>query len=138
MNTEFIVIEIDKIVKQLKNNKILSIFDSILNEYVKYVNNTDFLDVVCKLFDIILDSGIFPDVWSKRIILLLFKNKGDRADPNNYRGVTILSCLANLFTSVLNERLNKSLESYNILCEEQAGFRKNYNTVDHYIFSLNL
>lgn len=29
-----------KIVKQLKNNKSPSMFDTILNEYVKYVNNT--------------------------------------------------------------------------------------------------
>ena len=34
---------------------------------------------------------------------------------------------------MLNNRLNKYLESMNLLCEEQAGFRKNYGTTDHII-----
>jgi hypothetical protein len=32
--------------------------------------------------------------------------------------------------------LNSYLENYNVLCEEQAGFRKQYSTNDH-IFNLN-
>ena len=36
---------------------------------------------------------------------------------------------------MLNNRLNKYLESMNLLCEEQAGFPKRYGTTDH-IFNL--
>ena len=36
---------------------------------------------------------------------------------------------------MLNKRLNNYLENMNLLCEEQAGFRKNYGTTDH-IFNL--
>ena len=95
------------------------------------------LPLFCKLFNVVLDSGFFPDVWSKGIILPLYKNKGDINDPDNYRGITILSCFGKLFTSLLNKRLNSFLENYNILCEEQAGFRKHYSTVDH-MFSLKM
>ena len=136
LNSQFTEQEIDKAIKALKNNKSPSIFDNIINEYLK--NAPDNLLAVLKLFfNIILDSGIFPDVWSKGVILPLYKNKGDVNDPDNYRGITILSCFGKLFTSVLNNRLNDFLESNNILCEEQAGFRKHYSTVDH-IFSLKL
>ena len=48
-----------------------------------------------------------------------------------------MSCFGKLITSLLNARLNAYLEHYNVLCEEQAGFRKNYSTVDH-IFSLKM
>ena len=51
------------------------------------------------------------------------QNKGDKANPDNYRGITILSCFGKLFTA-LNNRLNNYLENMNLLCEEQAGFRK--------------
>ena len=122
--------------KGLKNNKSPSIFDNIINEYLKNAP-ANLLAVLKLFFNIILDSGIFPDVWSKGVILPLYKNKGDVNDPDNYRGITILSCFGKLFTSVLNNRLNDFLESNNILCEEQAGFRKHYSTVDH-IFSLKL
>ena len=56
-------------------------------------------------------------------------------DSNNYRGVTLLSCIGKLFTSVLNERLKVYCESNKIINENQAGFRANHSTVDH-IFSL--
>jgi hypothetical protein len=40
-----------------------------------------------------------------------------------------------LFTCILNYRLFNYLESLGLLCEEQAGFRKGYGTIDH-IFNL--
>lgn len=137
LNEPFTVNEIKKSILNLKNNKTPSLFDNVLNEYLKYCNSEDFMLVICKLFNIILDSGIFPEVWSKGIILPIYKNKGSTNDPDNYRGITILSCFGKLFTSVLNNRLNLFLENNNILCEEQAGFRKGYSTIDH-IFSLKL
>ena len=85
----------------------------------------------------ILESGIVPDIWCTGIILSIFKNKGDDNNPDNYRGITILSCLGKLFTSVLNNRINSFLEEAGLLAEEQAGFRKGYSTVDH-IFSLKM
>ena len=65
----------------------------------------------------------------------LFIKKGDKSSPDNYRGITILSWFEKLITAVLNSRLNKYLESMNVLLEEQAGFRKGYGTTDH-IFNL--
>ena len=93
------------------------------------------LTAFTKLFNIVFMTGIVPEEWSQGIISPIYKNKGDRTDPDNYRGITILSCFGKLFTAVLNARLNKYLEDSNLLCEEQAGFRKNYSTTDH-IFNL--
>ena len=61
----------------------------------------------------------------------IYKNKGDTLNPENYRPITLLSCLGKLFTAVLNERLNVFLADNNILLENQAGFRKHYSTTDH-------
>ena len=44
----------------------------------------------------------------------------------NYRGITLLSCLGKLFTSVINERLTVFIDSNQIISETQAGFRKGY------------
>ena len=136
LNSPFTEAEIEKAIKLLKNNKSSSSFDNILNEYLKNAHPR-MMEVFCKLFNIVLDSAIFPDIWSKGIILPLYKNKGNVSDPDNYRGITILSCFGKLFTSLLNSRLNKFLEENNVLCEEQAGFRKHYSIVDH-IFSLKM
>ena len=64
------------------------------------------------------------------------KNKGSRSDPDNYRGISSISCLGKLFTAVINERLTKFVETNKIIGEEQAGFRSGYSTQDH-IFALN-
>ena len=62
--------------------------------------------------------------------------KGDCRTPENYRPITILSCLGKLFTSILNTRINSFLEDFELLNENQAGFRKGYSTTDH-IFLLH-
>ena len=64
-----------------------------------------------------------------------YKNKGDRYDPKNYRPITLVSCLGKLFTAVLNARLNDFSEEFQILKENQCGFRENYSTLDN-IFSI--
>ena len=66
----------------------------------------------------------------------IFKNKGDPLLPENYRPITLLSCLVKLFTSVLNNPLTRFLDENDMLSEAQTGFRKDYSTSDN-IFSLH-
>jgi hypothetical protein len=73
-----------------------------------------------KIFNIVFASGIIPDFWSESYICPIYKNKGDPKNPDNYRGITILSCFGKLFTCILNNRLFNYLESLGLLCEEQA------------------
>ena len=55
----------------------------------------------------------------------------------NYRGITLLSTLGKLFTCILNNRLNKWAEEYNVYVKAQAGFRKNMGTVYNFFFILS-
>jgi hypothetical protein len=48
---------------------------------------------------------IMPSSWLIGMIKPIYKNKGDKFDPKNYRPITIASCLGKLFTAILNERL---------------------------------
>ena len=122
-----------KCLSKLKLNKACS-SDMILNEFLKF-SKTKMLTAFTKFFNLVFSSGLIPNEWLQGIISPIYKNEGDKANPGNYRGITILSCFGKLFTAVLNNRLNNYLENMNLLCEEQAGFRKNYGTTDH-IFNL--
>ena len=93
------------------------------------------LDIFSKIFNMVFKRGIIPSVWSEGVICTINKNKGDLGNPANYRVITILSCFGKLLTAILNKRLNNYSEGMNLLCEEQAGFRKNYSTIDH-IFNM--
>ena len=41
-------------------------------------------------------------------------------DPDNNRGITVLSCFEKLFTSVINNRIHSFLEANGILSTEQS------------------
>ena len=62
-----------------------------------------------------------------------YKNKGDINDPDNYRGITLLSCFGKLFTSILNDRLTTYINLNEMMSEAQAGFRKGYSTTDQIV-----
>ena len=93
------------------------------------------LPIYVGLFNLILNTGIIPEIWSQGKIMPIYKNNGDSTNPDNYRPISILSCLGKLFTALLSERLSTFIEENAILKENQAGFRKHYSTTDH-IFAL--
>ena len=55
----------------------------------------------------------------------------DPMKPENYRPITLLSCLGKVFTCILNKRLETFADEVNLLKENQSGVRKNYSTLDH-------
>ena len=129
LNRQFTVDEIEKCISKLNNNKACG-FDEIINEYIK-VTKSKMLPIYVGLFNLILNTGTIPEIWLHGKIMPIYKNSGDSTDPNNYRPISILSCLGKLFTALLSERLNTLMEEDEILKENQAGFRKHYSTTDH-------
>ena len=121
--------EILQNVKSLKNNKSPGA-DSVINEHIKSTIHM-LLPVYVKLFNLILDTGIIPESWTIGIIKPIYKQKGDPKLPENYRPIILLCCFGKLFTSIINNRLNKYAENYNVINWNQAGFRKEYSTSDN-------
>ena len=68
--------------------------------------------------------------WNKGVIKAIYEKKGDKKCPANYRGITLTSCLGKLFTSILQNRLNKFIQQHNILNPEQFEFRPYARTTD--------
>ena len=135
INVEFTLDEIKSIIKKLKNGKACGI-DHVRNEFLKFCPD-QILSIFVKFFNIVLKTGIVPEVWCIGLILPLYKNKGDVNDPDNYRGITLLSCIGKLFTAIVNSRLTCYVDAVGALGDEQAGFRHTYSTIDH-IFTLHV
>lgn len=121
--------EIHKAIKQLHNGKSSGI-DNIKNEHIKYTAHL-MVPIYKKVFNIIFDSGKIPESWSIGVIKPIYKNKGDPIRPENYRPITILSCLGKLFTLILNNRLKDFTENNDVINSCQAGFRQKHSTVDN-------
>ena len=119
--------ELEGAIKSLKTDKSAG-EDLILNEFILNAPmKVKF--VLLLLFNNILLLEYFPTSWAVGSIVPIFKS-GDKKDTNNYRGITILSCMGKLFTKILNNRLTKWAETFDKVDETQYGFRKGRSTVD--------
>ena len=67
---------------------------------------------------IIVDIEYFPESWSEGYVIPLLK-KGSINNENNYRGITLLCTLGQLFTRVLNNRLMDWADKYSVYIEAQ-------------------
>ena len=101
---------------------------------IKYTDNK-FQLAILKLFNIILSSGIFPNIWNQGLITPIHKS-GDKFDPNNYRGICVNSNLGKILCIIINSRLVHFLNENNVLSKCQIGFLPNYRTTDH-VFTLH-
>ena len=134
INTDFSADEISVVISRLKNNKACGL-DYIRNEFLKKAPPI-LTEFICNFFNLILSTGLVPDLWCHGLITPLYKSKGSRDDPNNYRGITLLSCLGKLFTACINSRIARFMYDNAKIGYKQAGFRPEFSTMDH-IFTLH-
>ena len=78
------------------------------------------------LFDLSLQSGVFPDLMKIAIVSPVFKT-GDTADISNYRPISVLPCFSKILERVMYNRLYKYLTDQKILHPQQFGFRKGHS-----------
>ena len=78
-------------------------------------------------------EGQVPQDMRNAKIITLYKNKGDRSECNNYRGISLLSVVEKVFARVVLMRLQVLAER--VYPESQCGFRAERSTVDM-IFSV--
>jgi hypothetical protein len=79
------------------------------------------------------EEGSVPQDMRDANIVTLYKNKGDRSDCNNYRGISLLSIVGKAFARVALKRLQ--LVAERVYPESQCGFRAQRSTIDM-IFTL--
>ena len=85
------------------------------------------------MFSVIWHEEIVPPQWREGLIVNLYK-KGDKEDPGNYRGITLLSVVGKVFCKILDDRLVQHLDEGQALHE--AGFRKKKSCIDNF-YTLN-
>ena len=119
--------EVEYAIKNLNRNKAAGI-DCLMNEF--FIESRDSIcSHLADLFNVIFDTGYYPEDWAKGIIIPLYK-KNNPDDVNNYRGITLISCLAKIFTGILNRRITLVCEQNELLSDAQFGFRSGRSTTD--------
>ncbi|XP_072028246.1 uncharacterized protein [Amphiura filiformis] len=101
-----------------KNNKSPGL-DLITNELLKN-GGEGMIDSLTKLFNSFLYLESTPHEWNKGIIVPIFK-KGNKNDLNNYRGITLTSCVSKIFNRIIANCISNFVEDNNILSEIQGA-----------------
>ena len=78
------------------------------------------------IFNRSFKEGIFPDNLKVARICPIYKGKGSKSDPDNYRSISVLSVVARLFEKLVHNQLLKHLDKY--LYSNQSGFRPRHST----------
>lgn len=127
LNEEITNEEILKCIQSLKIGKAAG-EDGITAEMMR-VSQDLVISHLKLLFNRILNTGVYPAQWSQAVLCPLHKI-GSMTNPENFRGISLLSVIGKIFSKVINTRLIQWAESNNLQHEEQAGYKKGYSTVD--------
>ena len=102
--------------------------DGITNEVLKHTFGVIYPFLLI-LFNFCLREATCPTIWRNSYLIPLYKGKGQKNDPGNYRGISLLSCTFKTYTSILYNRLLSWVENHELLPETQFGFRKGRSTI---------
>lgn len=128
-------IEIDDVIEALRQAKVNKSpgLDNITNELIKNGGET-LTKSMLALFRKLVELEGTPQEWNKGIIIPIHK-AGSKNDLNNYRGITLTSCVSKVFNRIIAKYISGFVEDHKLLSEVQGGFRKDYRCEDH-VFTL--
>ena len=127
--------ELDLARKILRTGKAGGI-DTLINEMIDPLVEV-YPNLVLKLFNSILSNTWFCEEWLLSLITALHK-KGAKEDPDNYRGISLMSSMAKLFLTIINNRLTAFALERGILSSNQLGFVLLNRTSDPHIILNNI
>ena len=71
--------------------------------------------IIAAIFEVILETGIYPDAFKVGIITLLAKSNISHGMLSNIRPITVLESTYRLFTNMVSKRVTILLHKYNII-----------------------
>ena len=87
------------------------------------------IDSLANLFNLSIMLRQVPDEWKSFIVPPVFKGgRKDRAEPSNYRLISLTSCVARTLEKLINKQLRSSLNGNKLLYQHQSGFLPEHST----------
>ena len=78
---------------------------------------------ITRIFNASIDQCIFPSMWKQANITPVYKNKGSKSDPQNFRPISVLPVLARVCKKEIATQLYRFCDLHEIIPQEQFGFR---------------
>ena len=84
---------------------------------------------MCDLFNLSLQSGTIPAAWKIGRIRPIYKGKGSKDDPTNYRPISVISHISKIIEKIVKTQLVNFLETHHIMSPFQSAFLKYHSTL---------
>ena len=117
--------EVLKLINSLKNTKSVGVDD--ISSFILKASAPAIVKSLTYIINKSLLEGTFPKRWKTAKIVPVFK-KGDKTQADNYRPISLLSCVSKVLEKVVQKQLILYLRTYCILAKEQSGFRLKHST----------
>ena len=69
-------------------------------------------------------TTIVPSCWKMAEVRAIYKQKGSKTDPNNYRPISVLPILGRTLEKLIATQLYNYCDEHKILPPEEFGFRR--------------
>ena len=71
-----------------------------------------------------LETGIVPEDWKSAEIVPIYKKKGSRTEPTNYRPISLTAVVCKVMESLIKDRIVDYVENNRLMTKHQHGFVK--------------
>ena len=120
--------EVKKVLQQLNSQKAVGP-DKIHNKILS-ASREVITEGLTLLFNRCLNEGKFPLSWKIALVSPIFK-KGNREHCNNYRPISLLSCIGKTLEKCVQQRTLTYLTQNELITPHQSGFIPGDSTVYH-------
>ena len=118
--------EINAIIQNLKKRK-ASGSDKISNSVIKNFSPR-IISFLAFIFNSSLKLLYFPKAWKLAKIIAIPKHGKDVSSPDNYRPISLLSCVGKIYERIILDKLLEQEKELRIIIPEQFGFRNGHST----------
>ena len=130
LNVNIETSEVIDVLSNLQLNKAVGP-DGISHRMLKHTCQS-IATTLCKLFNLSLQKNSFPILWKLAHVMPIFK-KGDKSQTNNYRPISLVSCVGKAFERVIFKHVYNHLITNSLIYQYQSGFYR--DTLQCIIFS---
>ena len=129
LNYDISVGEVEAVLQQLQNNKSPGP-DNVFTELLRHAGD-ELTKAIHRVFQRSWKEGAVPEQWKLAHVKFLRKRgKKTYHDASSYRPISLTSYLCKSLERIINRRLYGFCEHFNILDQEQEGFRRFRGTTD--------
>lgn len=127
--------QLNNIVKKMDSKKSKDMFN-MSNQLLKKIFSAIAVPF-SHIINLSLSSGLVPTQMKKAKVIPIYKRKGDKTSPTNYRPISLLPILSKILEKVVANQLTRYLDSNELLYKHQYGFQSGKGTIHPVVHLIN-